>query len=632
MRKYFLPIIGLSLFTSTVFSQDILDKVPADAAVVIKYAGLNLSQKMPPEKFESYTILKKKLLETFKSNPALKLQDIGLNFQQDAYQYLTTTDSTTSFVTLLAVNNAEKFNRFVQENNKEQRTIQNKNGFRFYMVSANTYVGWSGSLAALVVTSYNSRRIYQSSNVDTVLYGSVGEMTPYADSSIALEQVVTAVDTAVVLSMPDSVAIASTDTTTEESAASIANRKEMEAFYQREALLKDSINMVNAAAILQNIYTAAVPSIKSNSLFLQLVNKNADISLWIDSTGLFNRLPSIYGISKFDFNALPGYAQAVNLFFEKDKVKVEHQVMYGNEATARSFKSVYNSKQNPSFVNYLRAGDLAHVSISVNTEALMNFYYGFMRKALTGMPYIGKETDLIDAYVDIMEIIIDEKAIANMLPGNGLFVLHALKPKQVEYIAYDYDANFSPKQTVKTKTEMSPDFSVIFETKNENIFNKLVNLPIKLNKDQHYNYTKTGDFYTLVLGEKNVIDKLYFVVKNGHCIISTSLPDIKGVLPPGVNGPDAATRQSFLNSNYSGSINFKSLVAGFASEVTDKKNKKMMNYLQANVNNLTFESSAENNGLKTTMLLNIAGKHNNSLEYFFNLVEGLLKIEAGEKK
>ena len=129
-----------------------------------------------------------------------------------------------------------------------------------------------------------------------------------------------------------------------------------------------------------------------------------------------------------------------------------------------------------------------------------------------------------------------------------------------------------------------------------------------------------------------MIDKLYFVVRNGHCIISTSLPDIKGVLPPGVNGPDAATRQSFLNSNYSGSINFKNLVTGFASEVTDKKNKKMMNYLQANVNNLTFESSAENNGLKTTMLLNIAGKHNNSLEYFFNLVEGLLKIEAGEKK
>ena len=632
MRKYFLPIIGLSLFTSTVFSQDILDKVPADAAVVIKYAGLNLSQKMPPEKFESYTILKKKLLEAFKSNPALKLQDIGLNFQQDAYQYLTTTDSTTSFVTLLAVNNAEKFNRFVQENNKEQRTIQNKNGFRFYMISANTYVGWSGSLAALVVTSYNSHRIYQSSNVDTALYGSVGEMTPYVDSSVALEQVVATVDTAVVLSMPDSVAIASTDTTIEESAASIANRKEMEAFYQQEALLKDSINMVNAAAILQNIYTATVPSIKSNSLFLQLVNKNADISLWIDSTGLFNHLPSIYGISKFDFNALPGYAQAINLFFEKDKVKVEHQVMYGNEATARSFKSVYNSKQNPSFVNYLRTGDLAHVSISVNTEALMNFYYGFMRKALTGIPYIGKETDLIDAYVDIMDIIIDEKAIANMLPGNGLFVLHGLKPKQVEYIAYDYDDNFSPKQTVKTKTEMSPDFSVIFETKNENIFNKLVNLPIKLNKHQQYNYTKTGDFYTLVLGEKNVVDKLYFMVKNGHCIISTSLPDIKGVLPSGVNGPDAATRQSFLNSNYSGSINFKNLVTGFASEVTDKKNKKMMNYLQANVNNLTFESSAENNGLKTTMLLNIAGKHNNSLEYFFNLVEGLLKIEAGEKK
>ena len=58
----------------------------------------------------------------------------------------------------------------------------------------------------------------------------------------------------------------------------------------------------------------------------------------------------------------------------------------------------------------------------------------------------------------------------------------------------------------------------------------------------------------------------------------------------------------------------------------------MISYLQANANNLTFESSIKDDVIKSTTILNIEGKHNNSLEYFFNVLENLLKIDAGDKK
>lgn len=646
MKNNFLILLLLTLFTDAAFAQDLLSKIPSGATLVVKYSGGNLSQKMPAEKFESYKLLKRKFFDAFKTDANTSLQNIGINLQQDAYQYVATTDSTTSFVTMLSINNPEKFNQFIKSKNKDTIPIQSKKGFQFYPISANSFLGWDSKLASLVITSYNSNNIYQPPviNDTTVTYGSVGQINPYADASISLEKVMAAADSTAAMAAMDS-AIIITDTTAatiedadntepahEETEQEKANREVMDRFYKDEALKKDSIQKMNAENVLLDIYNSPVTSIKGNASFTKLVDKNADISIWMDSTGLLNRMPYYLSKYKYNFNALPGYPQGVNVFFEKDKVKIEQQVMYGNAQSARLFKNVYSSKQNPAFVNYLRASDIGFASVSVNSEALMTFYYDFMKKALAGMPFIGKEAELIDAYVDIMEIIIDEKGIADMLPGNAMFILHGLKPRQVEYIDYTYDDNFKGKQTTKTKTEMSPDFSIFFETKNENIFNKLINLPVKLNRDNKYDYKKTGAYYTLVLGEKNIIDKVYFMVKDGKCVITTSLQDVTGAAQNEKNVVDAATKQAVLNSNYAGNIHFKNLISALSAELTDKKNKKMISYLQANVNTFTFESAINDDMIKTTALLNIAGKHKNSLEYFFNVIENLLNIDAGDKK
>ena len=110
------------------------------------------------------------------------------------------------------------------------------------------------------------------------------------------------------------------------------------------------------------------------------------------------------------------------------------------------------------------------------------------------------------------------------------------------------------------------------------------------------------------------------------------IEDVNGGIQNEKNPIDANTKQSILNSNYSGNINFKNLITGLFTEITNKKNKKMISYLYDNVNNMTFESTIKEDLVKTTTILNIKGKHKNSLEYFFNVMENLLKIDAGNKK
>lgn len=631
MKKFLSALLLFTVFNCSCDAQDVVSKIPPGATLLIKYAGGNLTKKLPAKKFESYALLKKKLFNAFLPDKNFTLESTGVDLGSDACQYLVSTDSTTSFVTLVPISDATKFAQFVQQKNKGHIPLVKSNGFQVYRRSSGSSIGWSNSMAALVLTSYTSRRYYQPAEpaIDTAInYGGVGKMQPYADSSVALEQA-PAIDTAVT-EIVDSIATAGDPAETPEQKA---NREAADLFYAREAVIKDSVQDMVTQAILQSTFgSVAASSITDNPSFAKMVDKNADISLWMDSTSLLGRLTSLYGAVpyKFNYNLFPGFSQAVNIFFEKDKVKIEQQVFVNNTEEAQLFKSVYNSRQNPAFVNYLRSNDIGFVSVSINSEALMKMYYGIAKKVLRAMPYVGKEADLVDACIDIVEIIIDEKAIADVLPGNGLFVLHGVTPRKVTYIGYEYDKDYNSKEVAKTKTEMSPDFSFIFETKNEHIFNKLINLPIKLNKDTSFNYAKTGDFYTLALGEKNIVNRLYFKVADGKCIISTSLKDVAG---PGVGSSvDEATRKALLANNYYGNINFKTLITSISADVTDKKNKKMIDYLQANTSNMSLESSISNDTIKTTTLFNITGKHSNSLEYFFNVMENLLKIDAGNKK
>ena len=88
-------------------------------------------------------------------------------------------------------------------------------------------------------------------------------------------------------------------------------------------------------------------------------------------------------------------------------------------------------------------------------------------------------SDGVDLYIDLLEIMIDEKGIADLTPGNYLFVLHNMKTKMGDYTDYTYDEEYNKSEVKKTKKELSPDFTFAFETRNEKFMQKLAALPVK---------------------------------------------------------------------------------------------------------------------------------------------------------
>jgi hypothetical protein len=258
---------------------------------------------------------------------------------------------------------------------------------------------------------------------------------------------------------------------------------------------------------------------------------------------------------------------------------------------------------------------------------LQKYYYGLMRSYLNKMPGVNEYDDLTNALVDLLEITIDEKAISDLVPGNMLFVMHNLTPKEVTYKTYEYDDNFNQKEVEKTKTELTPDFTFVMETRNEKYVQKLVNLPVKYAKKGGYQYQKNGDYYELTLDKKNApLGKLYFLVQNGSLVISTVKQSMDVTTGAIVARTDEATKNFVLNNNYAMKLNSKTLIEKIGSSFGTDTNKKITEYLQQNIGNVEMESRLINGMPVTNMSMAITGQHANSLEFFFNTIENINNI------
>ena len=264
---------------------------------------------------------------------------------------------------------------------------------------------------------------------------------------------------------------------------------------------------------------------------------------------------------------------------------------------------------------------------------MANYYYKIIKQYLSNTPYIGDYAAIIDVYIDLLEIIIDEKAIAELTPGNYLFVLHDMRKKEVSYSTYEYDDNFKSTEVKKTKQELSPNFTFIMETKKEGFMQKLVNLPLKYAKEGKYNYQDRGGYYELVFDSgKNILNGIYFMVKEGKVIVTTSKASIDMAMNNTGYALDEETKKSILKNNYSMQLYSKRLIQQLGPELTAGVNQKINNYLQQNMGDVKMESRLKDGMMQGTTTMNITGDHGNSLEFFFNMIDTINTIMEEDKK
>ena len=641
--KKFIVSLTLCCFTGIVtHAQDFLNQVPATATMVIKYSGENFSKAVPLEKLDRYGFIKDEFFKALHIDTLTSLKNIGINFSEDFYQYLTGEDTCMSFVTLLNLKNEAQFLRLIKANYGSSGKIIKKRGYSFLPVSATSYVGWNKTKAIIVNTNYQNRGNYYDNSYNT----SSDSVVTYIDSAVEITEI---------LVEPPVAEVDSTEITSEDMMEEVneedneewritdsLNNLKWELWQQQQDMIAKKQQQAAAENIMANSFSGNPSSIKNDLNYKKIIDPAAHVSVWLNTESLLTQYWNYF--YKFTYNPMSvsplygtdtsnGFKSSVNMYFEKDRLRMEQKTFSADEKMNNLMLNVMNSRQNTALINYVNPDNIGYFSMSINTEAMANYYYSLMKKYLADMPYMRESADLIDVYIDLLEIIIDEKAIAELMPGNYLFVMHDLKPQMVDYTDYEYDEEYNRTEVKKTRKELSPDFTFIIETKKEAFMQKVTRLPLKYAELGGYNYKEKEGYYELAFDTgKYPISSLYFMVKEGKVIVTTSKDVINMTIANTAFATDAATKNAILNNNYALNLNTKKLIEKLQTQFGTDVNKKVTDYLLQNLGDVKMESRIKDGMIQGTTIMNITGTHNNSLEFFFNMMESINNIVEKDRQ
>lgn len=665
MKKIIIAVtIACTTFSATK-AQNILSKVPSSASLAIKYSHSILNKEVSLQKMDTYKFIKKNYCKLLDIDTLTSIQNIGLNFEQDACQYITTEDSSTSFVTLLPLKNASLFSQLIQTTHGANIKIEKKNGFEFLALSEYTYIGWNETLAVIVNTHYQNKKYYYD------YYSSRTDKESVAEDTVAT--VTMARDTAY-LPHPEIVkkkAIVKTKNKNAKKRSSIKKKPQIveveiaerpiedykpkyyiqdsierakrEAWNQQQDKIAQTKQQEAAENIMVNTFGSNGSSIENELSYKKIIDPTAHISVWCNYETLlsqywrYTHLDVYYLLGEkpaYIRDTTSSFTTAINIYFEKDKMRMEQKIFSPNPQMANISKELMNSKQNAALANYINPDNIGYASVSINTEAIVNYSYTLLKKYFKSRPYnMNKYADVVDIWIDFLQIIIDEKAIAELVPGNFLFVMHDMKTKLVNYTDYEYDKEFNSKAVIKTKKELSPNFTFIMETKKESFLQRIAQLPVKYAEKGQFNYKEKGGYYELVFdSSKYPTNSLYFMIKEGKAIVTTSKEVIDMTLNNKAFPVDADTKKSILNNNYSLKLNSKKLMENLANTFSTDANKKITDYLMQNLGDLKMESHLKDGMIQSTTTMNIAGNHTNSLEFLFDMIDDINNILEKDKE
>ncbi|HEX2682878.1 MAG TPA: DUF4836 family protein [Ferruginibacter sp.] len=653
MQKFIFAIILSCIACATTDAQGFIDQVPSNATLVIKYSGENLGKAVPLQKLDRYNFIREDFFKILHIDTLTSLQHIGIDPGKDFYQYVAMQDTCISFVTLLNLKNEAQFVKLIKANYGSSKKIMKKKGYSFMPISESSYVAWNKTKAVIVNTNYQNRKSYYSYYPDygtTTTFDTTVVMAPVEDTAVAIEDMTITtpkMDTGEVKPgepyevTEEGVKMESTEDSLRHVEDSLSNLK-WELWQQQQDMIAKKQQQVAAENIISNTFSGNIVSIKNEATYNKIIDPAAHVSVWMNAedifslySGYFNR--GLYGPlgtpALYKTDSAGDFKSSVNMYFEKDRVRMEQKSFSTDPKMNALMLDVMNSRPNTDLLRYVNPGNIGYFSISINTEAMANYYYSLMRKYLSNSSYMKDYADVIDLYIDLLEIIIDERSIADLMPGNYIFVMHDMKPQIVDYTDYEYDEEYNRKEVKKTRKEISPDFTFAIETKKEGFMEKLARLPLKYAEKDGYNYKKRDGYYELAFDTgKYPITSLYFMVKNGKAIVTTSKEVINMTINNTAFPTDAEARNSILNNNYAVSVNTKRLIEKLETQISTDVNKKISEYLLANMGDLKMESRIKDGMIQGTATLNIKGNHNNSLEFFFNMIDAINNIMEQDRQ
>lgn len=651
MKNYFLFLI--ICFSSALYSQDLANKVPENAPFALCFNGKNLNEKVSIKAIQEYPWMQALLEKELKFLPK-DLSQTGIDLTNKHYQYYINKDTVMNYVVLIPLNNAVLFEKLVQSKYGDSLKVKKQESYSSVHTSKNHHLAWNDKFAILVNASYT--KPYTNKYNDTDPYSDLSSMDTTA---VLVDTAAVTYDTVAPAYVPEvevkpipekkskskkgkkskkvkELPIIEEPTEEEIYAAQDKANAELEETNRKllelENKKNDSIERLKIDPVVNLIFKEAFDSKAETTIINSSIFKNnnpkADFFVFADIDALTNQVyssflganSSLAGIYK---NGILNSTFYANAYFEKDRIRLSQAMTPKNEETKKSFQDMLNSKIDKNLLNYVGNNVLGYYSIAMDTQAIMNYEYTILKTTLNSayQSYTkdasGNEADVL---IDAIALLLDEKAIADLIPGNALFVLHDLKKVEREYVTIDYDENYEQLETKGTKEEIQPDFTFMMNTRNESFVNKLLQLPLNKSKFTATDYQLTNGYYTIHFEKDNILENLYIGMKNGVVMITTSKVNIENLIQQIVMPLQADFKKSISKNNSSAWIDLQKIISASKTEFDKDTKTNYFDIALKNAGEITMETKFKNGAIATEATYTIKGEHTNSLQYFFDVI------------
>ena len=649
-------------------------QVPANAVFYMEVNGKQLNAKTNWQKLNP---ILRDLNKNDLEKPTWKdFSDTGIAKDAKQYHYVSFNDSIKSYTAHLILEDALKFGEFIKVSAKKDLEITKKNKYSFTNLNDDTFVAWDGKRAVISGIGYTKK--LPKMNWDDY----------EVDSAVAIrDSVATTVDSAYaeadstyyepekpfnykdeIQYLKDEIKYQKADikehqeeivrlqkdikylekhhkypeekksaetTQMDELASAVPteeyNEEAEDLKYQKEM---DSIKLVDFKIVKAfaekdfDRYFDSNMEVEVPKEMVKFQDANSDVFVYSNygemfKTGVYKDLMKLYSFGDLLDN-LYNSNSSYNLYFDKSKVRLVNHYQHKNTETQKHISALYQGKKNKKLMALIPDKSIGYYAMNLDGYKYFDLMYNLF-ESKSGNGKYQKELDLM---MQTIKIVLDEEAIAKIAPGNGIFVLNALNTKKVEYTDYEFDDNFNNKEIKKTKDVVVPDFTFAFATGNDDYWKRVFNV-LTTNKELSEKFAKNGDIFYLKKDEKNgtYIDQLYFTVKDGIVYLTTSLENLVQKKQSGVSekwSKDASKHP------LSGNINMQRLMSGLEQEFKTISQKKALDLFRKNVGDIYFKTDVKGDSLETEFNYTTPNSSENSLMYFFDFCNDLIKISEPE--
>jgi hypothetical protein len=508
LLKQLTPFILALSITISATAQKLQTLIPKDAA----FAGMidirQIKTKADFEELIKLSIVKKmdkdiagKLSkEIVKSGTEnhLDLRKYGINIENQAWLYFSVSDKIYSGALLLPISDKNKFTEFVKLLTKDLQGENIKSSAN-YMQAFNhdLHIVWNNNVAALFSATVSEA---QKKKIETNLNKQHGQ------EEVTEEVVEEAVEESPIDDYPNNSYID---------------------IYELKYAAIDSIKNVwfkqNTAGILQSKGTN---SFAGNSEFNAYLKSKPDAAFVLDYgslKGITNS--SLSSLSKWYGDALPfdfvnsftdGMRMYAKIDFKQDVVELNYDMKYSDKVS-EIFNKVKKKKISKNFLKYMSKDLMGYYAVGIDVEGYSEGVKSLLKKNLPEIPVYG-ETAI--STIDILDIIIDEKAIYDLFTGDIVLAINGFKNMEVIHKTYDYDDEFNRIEIIDTSMQEMPEVLYMMGIGNQKDVNKIIRVLVntKVVKQE-------GNIY--IVDTKEVKLPVYFSISDGILFVSNNKDYVK---------------------------------------------------------------------------------------------------------